>query len=418
MITYAENEVGVVTSRVFIECFNTNLSLELDKTNYLTTDVANMTVHILNNNNFSMNSRIIIELRDSSSAVKTMVSDVITIENNTWYNYSYYNDFSGVTAGTYTMRLLLLDTGGNPLYDCNNTELMYDYPGVVVTQVSVTGPIGGGGRVGVTARAPSPLYSANCPFDIEINQPMNIEFNITNPSNALFQNILSIELSKDSFRKEAKSIVVTQPNTTSSWYETLGYATCHMPYGIYTAKITWKKVDGEIIRSDELGCFNIPKCEKLQITNFLVDKTVFYVNETSNITAVVKNTGNVNVTDATFNLSVESVMTGQIYIEQFIIKSLSPGQYYTFKLFTNLTQTGPHRTSGIVEKENRIMDKADKSFLVIPKPTQYDILVFFIIFVMILILVTIKVAKRYKEKEEEERMRRVGVLKRVKQKNA
>lgn len=415
-ITAYADSSGAVTSRVMISCFNTNIILELDKNIYTTTDVANMTIHILNNNSFPMNSTLVIELRSGTSVIKTMALDSVNIESDSWYNYSYYNNFNEVPTGTYTMRAKLLDLGGNQLVDCNNNALIYDYPNVNIAKVSAIAP-GFGGQAPSGGYAPPPLYSVECPLNVEINQPMNLKFNITNPSRFLYQTVLFVDMSKDSMKNNVKRIVITEPNSSSVWYENLGNATCDMPYGLYDVKVTWKKIDGEIIRSDDLGCFNIPPCEKLQIIDFRVNRTVYYVNETSNTSAIVKNTGNVNITNATFNISVENIITNQKYVEQFLIDFLPPGQHYTFKLLYNLTETGPHRAKGVAEKANRILDSSDRTFLVVPRPTQYDILIFFIILTVVLILIVIKVLKRYKEKKEEERFRMLGLLKRVRERN-
>jgi hypothetical protein len=396
-----------MTSRLQIACFDTNLSMTLDRSSYVTTDTANMTVRIYNNNTFSMNTNLVIELRDATSLVKTMVVDTVNIANNSWYNYSYYNNFVGIPTGVYTMRLRLLDLSNYPLTDCSNNELRYDYPNVAVSETGVIS-IGGGGA----ALFPE-IYGVRCLYHVEMDKPMNVEINITNPSDFLYQTVLFLELSKGTIKKEVKHIVISKPQSSLSWNESLGNVTCNMPQGVYYVNITWKRIDGNIIRSDQLGCFEVPPCEKLEITNLLTDKNVYYVNDTANITATVVNRGNTNVTDAVFNLSIENLLTGDIFLEHFTMDELYPGQYYLFNMFVNLTETGPRHVTGIIGKDNKILDRVVESFLVICRPTQYG-LVLFIILILGLTVLTLKVAKMRRDRMM--LMRKTALLKTLKKK--
>lgn len=105
-LTYAD--LGVF---VRVLCWDININISTDKTNYTTSDIVQIAASFQDNESNGINSTLVLTFLDSSgNLVKVIAAENISIENNGNLSKNYTLNLSGMSEGNYTIQASLMPT--------------------------------------------------------------------------------------------------------------------------------------------------------------------------------------------------------------------------------------------------------------------------------------------------------------------
>jgi len=144
VISLSYASIGV---SVRVLCWDATVNVTTDRTDYITNDIANVTVFIGNINSEDINSTLVVTLINSSgSLTKVIAAESVYIVNNTNLSRNYTADLSGVSEGNYTIdaSLMTLDypTINKTLTDCFGNNLTNTTNITITSLLNTTYPEG------------------------------------------------------------------------------------------------------------------------------------------------------------------------------------------------------------------------------------------------------------------------------------
>jgi hypothetical protein len=275
----------------------------------------------------------------------------------TWLN-------SSLGAGdVIAWRIYANDTSGNQNVTPINTFTIQPAP------PPPPAPAGGGGGGGGAYVPPAKvLYQTTVSPLIERGQPIDLKFNITNPTLSSYDVYAVTSITFSGARVYGSNVTIkVQPGVSTVRTEQVGTHLCSEPApGLYEVFVEWHLGSNGAIVDTNLVRYGVAECVDGEII-LATDKQGYSYNDTAQVSATVKNAGNVPL-HAKLELNMSSA--AERVVGDFDV-DLLVGQSKAFTTSFDLRdmQNGTHTLRAVLFEGRTIYDEKSLAFTVMKMPS-------------------------------------------------
>ena len=270
----------------------------------------------------------------------------------TWSNSSF------AAGAVIAWRIYANDTSGNQNVTPINTFTIQAAP-------PSPPPAGGGGGGAGGAYVPpaKALYQTKVSPLIERGQPIDLVFNITNPTVSSYDVYAVTSIASGGAEVYHANVTITvQPSGSTMRTQNAGTHLCSEPApGLYEVSVVWHLGSNGAVVDSNLVRYGVVECTDGEIT-LTTDKSGYGSNDTARIDAAVKNVGNVPLKA---KLQLNLTQSPEKAIGDYDVELLV-GQSKTFSTQLDLRdlQNGTHMLKVVLYKDHTIYDEKSLSFAV------------------------------------------------------
>jgi hypothetical protein len=397
---------GATTTSVFSWWQNITLEIATEKIvsgvssssdSFDTDDLVNITIQFNNTDENDFNTTyidgaLLVEVKDSSGSLsKIFAIDTTLFTSSGQVNYSSYtNDFSGLSAGTYTIFTRLVY--GYP--EQNITLINQSFYAInASTNVTVTvvpppstpdTPSGGGGGGGGTTT--SKKYAASIhPTELNSGDIAKLYLNITNTNSDQLETNVKIYIMKNSkIINEIDKDITTPGNENFHQSIAIFESACNSAQGEYDVKVEFYE-SSSVKKTEDLS-FTVLECKKAD-AKLSTGKTVYYPDEEANIMFEIKNIGNIDL-----NGNVEIILKNnswQATLANITSVKIEQGNTYTGEIRTAKNRYTPGLYTLQLQYRNKEIFAETSTTLLFSEmaATVVNIMVWLIIIAMIVLAI-------------------------------